>query len=485
MAALYGELHDWPSFAVDVIRELSIFAFTITSFESLKDFYLRRENEEQKRELLDDAVRETRKVLEEKNRLALYGIEDAMMPFDAAALQSIITDLTPGDCLYCHDGSIPNFEDVKDSITELALNNVKFRFMSVAPYCMNAKRRAQELRKDGDGYSSRCKGFGDDIEMIRSHIREKSRKRIESSLIKPGQEDNNPEAIKLREERIAAEVEACVDNVQIRYFRSLLSVPFYLLEKADGTNTEAAGTRGQPPSSSKLVRAWTGFYLRKGSSSFIFVQWKPQEAGRILRRNKQENTDMISNLKEYWDFKWKEGHEEYEGSALWVGKWRYECIDESAPKDVVYLGTCQVKEKSGQLDAVTTRTHTCINPESCESIFIRWTNEEDDGDAIHKYRRGKDNYLFLALSYRPEKQGNSKTRHSSEAAHDDAEGTTACIKSFVRLKAIDNNRLEGSYHIAFSDESLKRPDVFPSTNGKIRLYREGFASSAFTLAGQK
>jgi hypothetical protein len=41
----------------------------------------------------------------------------------------------------------------------------------VAPYCMNAKRRALELEKSAAEYSSRCKEFGDSIETIRKRIR--------------------------------------------------------------------------------------------------------------------------------------------------------------------------------------------------------------------------------------------------------------------------------------------------------------------------
>ena len=131
--ALYGELQTWPTFAVDTFRELAIFAFSITIFDNFKDIYLRREIEAVKEKLLDEATGRISTMLNNKNQLASNGIEDALIPFDARALRNIISELSPGDCLYCHDGSIPDFEDLKDLICQRAIDGVRFRFMFLAP----------------------------------------------------------------------------------------------------------------------------------------------------------------------------------------------------------------------------------------------------------------------------------------------------------------------------------------------------------------
>ena len=470
IAALVGELKDWPDFAVDCCRELAIFAFTITAFESFKDVYLRDEIEAEKKSLLDDCVARITEELERKNRLANYGIEDALIPFDANMLMEIISKLSAGDCLYCHDGSIPDFEDVKSLIVERAMQGVRFRFMFVAPFCMNAKRRALELEKSDIEYSNRCKEFGDSIEKIREQIRKAC--------------NNKPNTAEI------------VDYVQLRYFRSLLSIPFYLLEKGD-SGSAFAQAQQTPQAGSLITKAWTGFYLKKSSSSFIFIQWRHNEEAQSTGKRDMKSSDMISTLKQYWDFKWNESYVEYQESALWLGQWRYVCIDETISEDPVYMGVCNVTEKSGRLDAITTRNKTCKGSEQCETIFIRWTNEEDDGDLIHKYRNGKDNFLFLALSYRPEKPGPRRASATSPGAADPMNEDVPCIKSFVRLRAVKTSRfeggvlkegadeldidcyLEGNYYVVFSDESQRRPEIFPSTCGTIRLYRDPDRSRPF------
>ena len=192
--AIIGENRQWNVYVIHFSKDLFTLFFSLTIFDSFKDFVLRRETEDEKNLLLTETTTRFEAVLEAKKHLADNGIKDAKTSFNAGDLKQIILGLKPGDRLYCHDGSIPNFNAIKQTIINKALEGIVFRFMTVAPFCINSTRRAQELEIDKDRYSSRCKEFEDDIRYIRNSI--------------------------------FRENQACLDNVEIRHFRSLLSIPF-------------------------------------------------------------------------------------------------------------------------------------------------------------------------------------------------------------------------------------------------------------------
>jgi hypothetical protein len=285
-----------------------------------------------------------------------------------------------------------------------------------------------------------------------------------------------------------------INRVQIRYFRSLLSIPFYLLEK--GVNGTPASDLPKETAVDHLpTKAWTGYYLNKSSSSFIFIQWRRQADATLSSKIESQSSDMVLSLKRYWNFKWNESYIEFLESDLWLGEWNYECRDEVVSTEgSVYMGSCQVSEKSGRLNAVTKRNQTCIGAGQCTPIFINWTNEEDDGDIIHKYRNGKDNILFLSLSYRPEQPGTASRSGGNNLKPTDQKKDNSRIKAFVKLKAVKGNgseedniidentirdgnyHLKGEYYIIFPDDSMRRNDIFPSTYGEIILRRPNHQS---------
>ena len=485
----------WAGFTVDIFRELATVAFTLTIFEGIKDIYLRRQTKEQNKLLINEVAEQTKRILEEKNNLAAAGIGDALPSFTIRNFEAIVkTELSSGDSLYCHDGTISDIMEVRDLIVQCALQDIKFRFMSLAPYCMNARRRAKEVSQESNEYLSLYKVFSQNIEDIRSRIYKLKGDEIIA---------RNSLSCETKDERIivlkpfAKEIQEYVDNVQIRYFRSLLSIPFYLLEKGAGGNSgEQRDSKNSLNRS--LAKAWTGFYLRRGASGFMFIEWKAREQ---VTSTSVSWPDMIQSLKDYWDFKWVEGFREYKKSASWLGTWRYECVDKNLSDDPVYTGSYEIRERSGRFVAVCTRTKTCIPGSTCVPYNLRWTNEADewtndrydddeaediDGgdvihDVIHKYQRGKYSYLFIVLSYRPDKASEKQSVQGIQGETQSASAEKMAIqpiKSFVTLKAINQDELEGSYHIAFADESQKEQeaDKFPSTSGRIKLYREPSAN---------
>ena len=438
------------AFVGDFLRELATVAFTITIFEFLKDIYLRQQEEDKRVSLINDVARRIKRTLGEKNNLASAGIVDVITPFNVRTLESIINkELNRGDCLYCHDGTISEILVVRELIIEKALENVRFRFMSLAPFCMNARRRAQEVypgKTNQSNLLSQYQEFNEIIEGIRSDIRDRAQTRLKNEL-----------NLACLEEEHQNEVNQYVDCVQARYFRSLLSIPFYLLEKSSSNSADPKKVNLEP----ELVKAWTGFYLSTFSSQFIFIKWKPNDSEQD---QSGQFPDMIGSLKKYWDFKWDKAYDEYLKSALWVGTWDYSCTDKAVSESVIYKGKSIIREEFGRFVATCTRTQTCKTATECDFNNIVWNS--DDSNVIHKFQKGKDNCLFLALSYIPDKA----TRVLSSISDD---LSLKCVKCFVQLKAESINKLSGHYYVAFADEAQKNElmGMFPSLSGEISLER--------------
>lgn len=98
------------------------------------------------------------------------GIRRIRESFDTSSLRSIILALKPGDTLYCHDGSIADFSELKEAIKSQAIAGVNFRFIALASFCKNAQRRGDELDEATDDYSSGCKKSARSIESIREEL---------------------------------------------------------------------------------------------------------------------------------------------------------------------------------------------------------------------------------------------------------------------------------------------------------------------------
>jgi hypothetical protein len=331
---------------VEASRDVAAFTLSITIFDSVKEFIFRRENENDKALLLSEATTRFERIIDANKNISENGIAGVQGSLDIACLKEIILSLEPGDCLYCHDGSISDFSAVKQAIINKASIGVKFKFMALAPYCMNAIRRAQEVGKEVDIYSSRCKEFDNDIKDIRSQIKE-----------------NNL---------------TCLDNVQIQLYRSLMSIPFYLVERNE-----------------QLKTALTGFYLSKASSNSIHIRWEAREASRNMGYSHgQLDNILIRELWDYWNFKWTEGCKEYTRSKFWEGKWTYVSFDHDHLP--VYEGECEITEEAGSLRAEGIRLKTISNGESIETR-INWETE-----IMHKYTKEDNQHLIMAHKCYPQ-----------------------------------------------------------------------------------
>lgn len=344
------------SLLAEPLRDIALLVGSLGFFESLKDFLLQQDNKDQKKELLDQAITRFSRELDADNLIRSAGVRGVRSSFDISALRKLILDLQPGDAIYCHDGSIPDFSKLSSIIVSKAINGVHFRFIALAPYCKNAVRRAEELNEDVEFYSESCKMFAHAIEGIRRDLA------------------NHATAMGLSRQEV-------MNRVQLKLYRSLMSIPFYLVFK-----------------NSQPVVAITGFYLCKASSSAIHIDWEdptvyentfsmvdPRGQSRI-----SDDNSFLTTLWDYWRFKWEKGCDEYDRTKRLEGMWTYQ--SKTLDDQPVYEGFCEITEVAGSLRAKGTRTQTYTADGSKLETRIEWST-----NVMHKYTQ--DGNLCLITSH--------------------------------------------------------------------------------------
>lgn len=338
------------------IKSIALFWGSLSFLDAGKEFFFRRDYEQDKEKILDQATKRFYRLMDNDREIQKSGLRRIRKSFDILKLKELILDLQPGDTLYCHDGSISDFSKLKEAIKSKALIGVKFRFMSLAPFCKNAIRRAGEVGDEIDFYSSGCKKFAATIDSM-----------IDELSTQSGEE----------------EVKGFDANeaIQLRLYRSLMSIPFYIVFRGD-----------------KPIFALTGFYLSKASSSSIHIEWEvdfSHHFGQAL--TPAEDTGFISELLDYWEYKWNYGCKEYSQAKFLEGNWIYESFDDR--DKLVYKGSCTIEEQAGCLKAKGIRKETYIGDSRKETHILWETN------IMHKYSSGND--LCLKTSHDCYPQGSN------------------------------------------------------------------------------
>lgn len=347
------------------LHEFALFVFSLSFFDSIKEFIFKEDYEKQKKELLDVVTTRFLREMDADKNIRSTGVRLIRDSFDTSALKALMYDLQRGDTLYCHDGSIADFSRLKEAIKSKATDGINFRFMSIAPFCKNAQRRGDELDEPLEDYSSGCKKFVGIIENIQTELA------------------NQKAAGELSDRE-------CQERVKIKLYRSLMSIPFYIIVR-----------------NNKPTVAITGFYLRTLSSSAIHIEWcaqtkysqstateNPDEAKQIA-----EESSFVSALWDYWTYKWSRGCEEYERAKRLEGKWHYKSYTEDDKKVPIYEGECTIREEAGSLRASGKRVKTRIKDEEGQwtdqflTTNIPWITE-----VMHKYFQ--DGKLCLITSHK-------------------------------------------------------------------------------------
>jgi hypothetical protein len=218
-------------------------------------------------------------------------------------------------------------------------------------------RRAGEVGDEVDFYSSGCKKFASTIESIIVELKDQSAEE---------------EALEFDPKKM----------VQLKLYRSLMSIPFYLVLRD-----------GRP------VFALTGFYLSKASSSSIHIEWE-EDLNRRFRHSQPQSTEIsfLGELLDYWTYKWEQGCLEYDRSKCLEGDWEYESFDEA--DKLAYQGKCTIEEDAGCLKARGIREKTFTDDKNFTGTHILW-----ETNVMHKYN--KDDELCLITSHNCYPQGSS------------------------------------------------------------------------------
>jgi hypothetical protein len=421
--------HSEFSFLSAPFHDLALLAGSLGFFDSLKEFFFREDYEKQKKDLLDMATTRFIREMDGAKNVYSTGIRGIRDSFDTSTLRSIILDLKAGDTLYCHDGSIADFSRLKEAIKSKAVAGVNFRFMSIAPYCKNAQRRGDELDEEVEDYSSGCKKFASTIESIRTEL---------------GEQQASGELDDL----------ACKERVKIKLYRSLMSIPFYLVVR-----------------NNKPTIAITGFYLRTLSSSAIHIEWEALTKYKHSASSKDpdhkphiaEDSSFITALWDYWRFKWREGCSEYERAKRLEGKWKYKSYPDSEREKPIYEGECTIREDAGSLRASGKRLKTHLKGANGEwsddfiSTNIQWTTE-----VMHKYMdNGKLCLITSHKCYPQEGDWASKgiTAFMQLALNEDAE---------IGASSEAANRLDGTFFLTGKPEDT----LFQARTGTVVFERQ-------------
>lgn len=192
----------------EALKDIALIVVSLGFFESLKDLLIKKEEEAERINAMEDVLKQARsgfiQELDDGKDILAFGIRRVYSSFGSEQLRSIIQTLEEGDSLYCHVGTISNFSDLKNIITEKAKEGIDFRWMALAPYCMNAIRRAGELDEDIESYSNECKAMSTTLASI-----------IKSLAAFP----------------IKDEPPKRIGTVQFKLYRSLASDPFYIIAR--------------------------------------------------------------------------------------------------------------------------------------------------------------------------------------------------------------------------------------------------------------
>jgi hypothetical protein len=420
-----SELH----FLSEPLRDLALLAGSLGFFDALKEFFFREDYENQKKDLLDMATTRFIREMDGAKNIHSAGIRRIHDSFDTSTLRSIILDLKVGDTLYCHDGSIADFSRLKEAIKSKAIAGVNFRFMTMAPYCKNAQRRGDELDEAVEDYSSGCRKFASTIESIITEL---------------GDQQASGELGDFESK----------ERVKIKLYRSLMSIPFYLIVR-----------------NNKPTIAITGFYLRSLSSSAIHIDWEAQTKYKHSASSKDpdhkphiaEDSSFITALWDYWKFKWGDGCAEYERAKRLEGKWRYKSYPDGESEKSIYEGECTIKEDAGSLRASGKRVKTRLKGANGEwsddfiATNIQWTTE-----VMHKYMdNGKLCLITSHKCFPQEGDWASKgiTAFMQLALNEDAETSTSGEAA---------NRLDGTFFVTGKPEDT----LFQARTGTVLFERQ-------------
>lgn len=347
-----------PTLLSDGCKDIAKFWFSISIFDSAQKFFFRQDSEKDKEDLLNKATTRFERIMDVNKNIYDSGIKKIRDSYDIIDLKETILSLGEGDTLYCHDGSISDFSVLKEVIINQALAGVRFKFMALAPYCKNANRRAKEVKKEVDFYSASCQDFAQTINEIRDEL---------------ARHDNSKNGVRHEQ------------NIELRLYRSLMSIPFYLIEH-----------------NKVIVTAITGFYLTKASSVSMHIVWESHDTHKSRQgfslhpeyRNNDRNT-FIDELWEYWKYKWHEGSREYTDWQFLIGKWDY--VSKDCHSNIIYQGNCEIKEESRSLRAEGVRLKTQYPGQVEVDTKIEWKTE-----VMHKYTIGDDKFLIMTHKCYPQ-----------------------------------------------------------------------------------
>lgn len=395
------------------IKSIALFWGSLSFLDAGKKFFFRRDYEQDKEKILDQATKRFYRLMDNDKGIHECGLKRIRNSFDISKLKELILNLQDGDSLYCHDGSISDFSKLKEAIKSKALIGVKFKFMALAPYCKNATRRAGEVGDEVNFYSSGCKKFAATIESI---IRELSNQ-------------SGDEEVRGFE---------TTEMVQLRLYRSLMSIPFYIV------------FRNNVP-----IYAITGFYLSKASSSSIHIEWEAelnQPFGNAL--NQTDSNAFIEELLDYWDYKWNKGCLEYNQAKCLEGDWHYESFDDQGR--LAYKGSCMIEEQAGSLKAKGIRKETYID-EIKRDTYILW-----ETNIMHKYSCGNELCLITSHDCYPQgsRLGLSAFMKLTLESGDDSLSATSVSNGSLRLA--------GTYFVSGQSDD----ELFQARSGRIVFTRQ-------------
>lgn len=228
--------------------------------------------------MLDQLTHSFFRVIHEERNSEDCGLRRIRAKFDTNELKDLILNLSPGDTLYCHVDLVPHFSRLQELIICKALVGVKFRVMALAPFCRNATRRAGEVGRKTEFYSSGCLEFIKAIEIVIEELAKK--------LEVEGRSFVTDEMIKLK------------------LYRSLMSIPFYMVVRND-----------------KPILALTGFHLCKDAQYSIYIEWAENCNNHFVKTNHAGGVSFIGELLDYWEQKWNLGCNEYRHEKLLEGEW--------------------------------------------------------------------------------------------------------------------------------------------------------------------
>jgi hypothetical protein len=191
------------------------------------------------------------KVLEEATKInSMLGVVVDFLGESGHFLAAVVTVHLIYD-LFIKKQEIEIISDQINKQLSILKNDVLPKILTLVSDVENAKFRSQELIEGGE--------LQGDYDIFKSQV-DTYHKGLAKILNQTASEENG--------------------NLEIRFYKDLLSSPMYILSR-DGM----------------VIEGYTGFYLNMSASKFIFMKWMPAKK------------QVLDNIKSYFDNKWLQNEE--------------------------------------------------------------------------------------------------------------------------------------------------------------------------------